>query len=231
MASSRAVKGIPDVAVDHLLIAAPDLEVGRDFAASVFGTRPVSGGSHPGQGSRNALLGLEDDTYIEIIAPDPAQPADLPLSRFLAALEAPAFAWWCARCDELERLQEYLNASGLDAGHIEPWSRQAPGGAPLAWHLLMPSDGELGAALPFFISWDDMDRHPSRHLPVVGRLSRLSIEHPHAATLTMLPGSVKTIPASDVAVEATIECEQGRVMLAMPTEPFPAIAEVIVSGP
>jgi hypothetical protein len=207
-----------------LLIATPDLDVGRDYAETLFGTRPVIGGSHPGQGSRNALLGLEDDTYIEIIAPDPAQPSDLPLARFLAALEAPAFAWWCARCDELEGLRDHLRAAGLDAGSIEPWSRQVPDAPPLCWRLLMPDERRLGAALPFFISWDDMDRHPARHLPLVGRLSKLSVEHPQAAMLGMLPPGVQTATAANGAVSATIQTESGPVRLAMPEVLFPAIA-------
>ncbi len=230
MASSKADASAPDVAVDHLLLATPELEVGRDYAQALFGVRPVVGGSHPGQGTRNALLGLEDDTYIEIIAPDPAQPADLPLSRFLAALEAPGFAWWCARCDELEGLRDDLLAAGMEPGRIEPWSRQVPGGAPLTWRLMMPTGAGLRSVLPFFISWDDMSRHPSRHLPVVGRLEKLSVAHPQASILTMLPGSVETTLATGVAVEATIEREQGPVTLAMPAEPFPAIAEVIASS-
>ena len=218
-----------DVAVDHLLIATPDLELGRDYAEALFGTRPVVGGSHPGQGTRNALLGLENDAYIEIIAPDPAQPADRPLSRFLAAQAKPAFAWWCARCDQLERLRETLLASGKDAGAVEPWSRQAPDGATLSWRLLMPKDPVLGAALPFFISWDDMNRHPSRHLPVVGRLSRLSVAHPQAAALTALPTWVATTTAPAAAVEAKIAVEQDSVTLAMPDELLPTIAAVIAS--
>jgi hypothetical protein len=212
------------------LIATPDLETGRDYAENLFGERPVIGGSHPGQGSRNALLGLEDDTYIEIIAPDPAQPSDLPLSRFLAALEAPAFAWWCARCDELDALRDILLAAGLDAGHIEPWSRQVPDGPPLRWRLLMPDERRLGAALPFFISWDDMERHPARHLPVVGRLSQFSIEHPQAAVLRMLPPGIESTAAAGKAVSATIEAETGAVTLAMPGELFPTIAAAISNG-
>ncbi len=223
------------IELDHLLIAAPDLEAGRDFAESVFGTRPVIGGVHPGQGTRNALLGLEDDIYIEIIAPDPAQPAELPLSRFLASHDAPRLTWWCARCDELEVLQAAMHDASLEPGSIDPWSRQRPDGETLSWRLLMPNVPQLGAALPFFISWDDMAQHPSRHLPVVGRLETWMIRHPAADVLGRLPGTVAEIrphPTPGLSAEISVAGSQQALRTA---DPFPpAMGEITrksASGP
>jgi hypothetical protein len=220
-----------NIEIDHILVAAPDLEGGRDYAESIFGTRPVIGGVHPGQGTRNALLGLEDDTYIEVIAPDPAQPADLPLSRYLASRSSVQLSWWCARCDELEALQDTIRDAGLDAGSIDPWSRKRPDGEHLSWQLLMPNVPELGAALPFFISWDDMAQHPSRHVPVVGRLETLTIRHPRADVLGSLLGA-----AADIRTDATpgLSAEIGDVgsRQALHTEAAfpPAIGEIIRQG-
>ena len=199
---------------DHLLIAAPDLDAGIRFSEEKLGVRPVPGGSHPGQGTRNALLGLEDDIYIEIIAPDPAQPPDLPLASYLRSLDTPALSWWCARCDDLVALKRQLGAEGINSGPIDPWSRTLPDGSSLRWHLLMPGDSPFGALLPFCINWEDMTRHPSRQLPTVGRLESLVIRHPAVGEFpASIDDSVSLESGGPPAMTATLQIADRSVIL------------------
>ena len=212
---------------DHLLIAAPDLDAGSDYAASLLGARPVAGGSHPGMGSRNALLGLEDDVYIEIIAPDPAQSPDLPLARFLASLAEPALTWWCARSVDLIELKRQLGTRGIASGPVDAWSRERPDGTALKWQLLMPGDTPFGPLLPFFIQWDDMAQHPSRHLPVIGRLASLVIRHPDAANLAgFFRGEVGLEPGGEAGFDASLRIGDRNVVLRSGAVAAPAFGAI-----
>ena len=104
MAASQATRPAAD-AVDHLLLGTRDLDAGIEWVAKRFGVKAAVGGSHPGRGTRNALIAFRRRRYLEIIAPDPAQPPEN-LTRDLRALDEPRLIAWASASGDLGALAE-----------------------------------------------------------------------------------------------------------------------------
>ena len=135
--------------IDHFMYAVADLDEGMAWAAEAFGVAPVFGGSHEGLGTRNALLSL-GDTYLEIIAPDPAQAVESQMVTGMGAMSGGGFVTWAAQGD-LIVTKGFLEEAGISSvGPVETRRRTADDGL-LVWDLLFPQGGGYGT--PFFIDW------------------------------------------------------------------------------
>ncbi|MDA0826543.1 MAG: VOC family protein, partial [Proteobacteria bacterium] len=144
--------GNTDYGIDHLMLGASDLSLGKTWIENQFELPAMDGGRHPGQGTRNALLGLAEDCYLEVIAPDPAQVLAGTLGAQLLRYKTPRLRTFAVRCSSFEDLVPRL--AGFGFGHrILEMSRETVGGGELSWRLLFVSDHPYGCRMPFFIDW------------------------------------------------------------------------------
>jgi hypothetical protein len=58
--------------LDHLTVTAPTLDAGAHHVRRALGVRVEAGRDHPGMGTHNRLLSPGADSYLEIIAANPA---------------------------------------------------------------------------------------------------------------------------------------------------------------
>ena len=136
---------LPTMKLDHFMYAVADLDEGMAWAEEAFGVAPAFGGSHEGLGTRNALLSL-GDTYLEIIAPDPAQSVESQMVTGMAAMSAGGLVTWAAQGD-LVVTKGLLEEAGIPSvGPVETRRRTADGGL-LVWDLLFPQGGRLRDAV------------------------------------------------------------------------------------
>ena len=164
--------------LDHLVLATPDLAATvADFAAH-SGVTPAPGGSHTGRGTANALVGLGQDSYLEIIGPDLQQPDPVRPRPFgIDDLTRAGLVTWAVHPQDLDETIASALRAGYDPGPAEPMSRRTADDEELRWRLT-PARG----LVPFLIDWGTT-RHPAaRGLPTV-ELSTLALLHPDPITV------------------------------------------------
>jgi hypothetical protein len=168
----------PSLRLDHLVYAVPDLDGAATALGARLGITPVAGGRHDGRGTHNALLAFFDGSYLELIAPDPAQPEPAAGRPFgVRPGMAPALVSWAVRTDDLDATVAAARAAGVDPGPVAAMSRSRPDGVRLAWRLTAPAAGDV---LPFLIDWGSSP-HPSDGLPAV-ELVAFDLAHPDPVT-------------------------------------------------
>jgi len=202
-------------AIDHLMWGAPSLESGMAVAADLFGVEPAQGGAHAGLGTCNALVAL-GDAYLEIIAPDPEQPAADNFAARLARLDEPALIAWAAGSDDLQSIASAAADTGLGVHGPVPTQRVTPGGETLNWELLYVHGHPYQGLVPFFIDWLECT-HPASVNPQGGSLQRLSLRSGDAAGLKrLLRGlnlEIDVEPAGEPEMVAEIATDRGLVAL------------------
>src|SRR5262249_13245476 len=175
---------------DHLVYAVPDLENAIDDLESRIGVRAVLGGRHLEQGTRNALIALGLDSYLEILAPDPSQPApDRPLWLGLEGLAEPRLTGWAIKASKLEDARDRARASGVRLGPVVAGNRRRPDGTLLSWEFTDPHVLVAEGLVPFLIDWGG-SRHPAASAPGGVSLLALRAEHPHPAGVRALLGGI-----------------------------------------
>ena len=200
------------------MYAVASLDEGMEWAADTFGAPAAYGGEHVDLGTRNALLSL-GSTYLEIIAPDPAQSQEGNAGAEFANLTSGGLVTWAAE-GNLDAIAQALESAGVSTQGPNRTQRKTKSGELLAWDLLFPIGSPHGGCLPFFIDWLEC-ANPKDTNPVGGEFRTLAITTPDADDLA---GALRAIDL-DIAVFAgppgisvTIDSPRGEVVLATTNE-------------
>jgi catechol 2,3-dioxygenase-like lactoylglutathione lyase family enzyme len=166
----------PQYGFDHVVIAVRDLpEAVKRYMTLGFHVEP--GGVHPGFGTANALVQLENG-YIELLAVEDAEAARrrIPARREVVEYlerRAAGLIGYAFTCDGLERVRRRAGRADpmVDVQPLE-MSRIRPDGSTLRWRLLVPGESTWCRPWPFLIEWDGSDRP---------RMRSARADHPNGA--------------------------------------------------
>jgi hypothetical protein len=144
--------------IDHVVMAAFDLEQGAALLQAEHGLATVPGGRHPDFGTSNRVFPMAEQ-YLELVAvTDPERAARHPFGRAVAAQARPgevsALAV-CLKTPDLEAVAARLRLP-IESGH-----RTSPEGKRISWRTVGLAEACSSSRLPFFIDWDSRSLHPS----------------------------------------------------------------------
>jgi len=187
--------------LDHLVYIVPDLDDAMSEFERRLGVAPRPGGRHPGLGTCNAILPLEGETYLELMAidregPTPANPRPFGLDE----LQHARLATWAVRSHDIDSDVARARERGFDPGIVIGMSRDAPGGASLRWHLSIRREAFGDGLVPFVIDWGETP-HPSQGSDALAeptRLTALRAGHPDPDPIH------RALDAMDVALDVLV---------------------------
>ena len=212
------MSGLPEARrLDHLVYATPDLDGGVARIEDLLGIRATPGGRHPSWATRNALIALGRDTYLELIGPDPERPPPGGGRPFgIDALAAPALVTWAAKSGDLARVRADGLEAGVRLGEVCDGHRGLPDGSVLRWRLTDPAAVVADGLVPFFIDWG-RSPHPAAAAATGARLVALRAEHPDARAVgrvvSRLGLDLRVGSGARPKLSAIIEGNRGEVAL------------------
>jgi hypothetical protein len=204
--------------VDHIIVAVDSLERGIALLRAATGVSATFGGVHPGRGTQNALMSLGPRTYLELIAPNPADERGPETVEQYAGFRALTPAGWAAQAVDAEAMRAAFVAGGLTDSPVAPGSRVTTSGDTLRWKTIAPwPEGVDWSVLPFFIEWVAPTPHPATSTPSGCTLAGLVVRTPEADTVRSLLRSADLVVdverADSSGFRFELECPNGSVVI------------------
>ncbi|MDQ6716247.1 MAG: VOC family protein, partial [Actinomycetota bacterium] len=155
---------------DHVSYAAEHdgLQATAERLAKLIGVEPVDGGVHPRFGTRNVILPLAHERYVEVVeCLDHPASDKAPFGQAVKSRSEAGGGWlgWVIRVDDIALLETRLGRESVEG------NRHRPDGVELRWRQIGVKGLMSDPQLPFYIQWADASLHPS-----VGSKTHVTIE-------------------------------------------------------
>lgn len=146
--------------VDHVVYAAEGdgAHATATRLGAQIGVDPVDGGVHPRFGTRNVILPLAHERYVEVVEVLEHPAADkAPFGQVVRARSECGGGWlgWVVRVNDISTYEHRLGRESVVG------NRHRPDGTELRWRQLGVKGLQSDPQLPFFVEWEEGVPHPS----------------------------------------------------------------------
>ncbi|MEP0263817.1 VOC family protein [Dokdonia sp.] len=172
--------------IDHIVYAVSNLDEAIKVFEKATGISPIFGGYHTTEGTKNALVNLQDGVYLEFIAIDETN-LKVPKDRWMGIdlLTKNQVTRFALKSNDLISDSTILKRYNSAMGTKKEGSRHTVTGALLQWELLMPLATPEVELIPFILDWSTSEMHPHDMLPDMNcTLIELYATHPKPESIS-----------------------------------------------
>lgn len=213
---------------DHIAIGCASLDQGAAYVFDRTDLNVPAGGEHPLMGTHNLLMSLGADTFLEVIAINPAAPSPTQ-NRWFGLDDANVQAnlsdrakphSWILNSDNLVEDLAIAKSLGIDLGTPRTQTR-----GDLTWRFAVRTDGSipLDGAAPMIMEWPtDMSAHPASGMTDMGaRIKSINLDTRYDREVNKLlntlgngniPIEVHDSPETKLTVTLTLQDGQDAVL-------------------
>jgi len=194
--------------IDHIVYTVTNLDAAIDEFEKLSGVRPVFGGYHTTKGTKNALVNLGDNCYLEILTIDEGNTAIKP-PRWMGVdfVKTPQITRWSLKSNQLHQDSKILQKYHSEMGVIQGGQRQTTVGDTLTWEMILPLATPLVEPIPFMTDWQHSSVHPTHNLPPQCELIELSFTHLHPTIIQQIFSELSIDILVQQGEEATIQAK------------------------
>lgn len=200
--------------IDHIVYTVPDLTAAIEWFEAISGIRPVFGGYHTTQGTKNAIINLGNKRYLELLAADDTNLA-ISSPRWMGVdfLKQAQITRWSLKSENLPKDSLLVKNYQTEMGIIQGGQRKTARGNILTWEMIMPLAAPEVEIIPFMTDWQNSAVHPTDVLPEQCQLIDLKFTHPTPNLLepTFQKLSLDSVIVRDtkMSIKASIQCPNG----------------------
>ncbi|XPF95154.1 VOC family protein [Colwellia sp. RE-S-Sl-9] len=213
---SDKIKDNGSLRIDHIVVAASDLNKGSKQIKDITGVDTVFGGLHPG-GTQNSLISLGPQTYLEVLAPQEKNKVPK-LAEWLLPFDHATPMRFAVSTKDIKTTKSWLQKHGYHTTDLKPGGRTLPNGDTLMWTSMTIKDPVINGS-PFFIQWDKRSPHPAATSPIgceFHSLMVISSQSDELETLFNILGLeiiVENLDGRNPTMQVLLDCPKGRVQL------------------
>ena len=204
--------------IDHIVYAVKNLDHAIQELHELLGVRPVFGGHHKHNGTKNALLNLGNSIYLEVITKDKDN-LDIPAPRWMGVdlIQESKVTRWSLKSTDLKSDAHHLSVYQDNMGVISGGSRQTSKGHLLEWEMILPLAEPEVEVIPFMTDWQKSSVHPTDKLETECTLMDIKLSSPNPEkvnpTIKKLNLKMNVEKTKEAKISLIMKCPNGIINL------------------